>query len=571
MPTPLYIRYPAVYPGSTPTPPPAGDVHWKAPVANAAALPASGNSAGDARITLNTSFIYVWNGSAWVAEASGVTSPSAPINSVQYNNGGVFGGSGNFTFDGTNGASLGLFGFNQPSPAYPVDALSSTISITAPATVTITASDEDPTIPGVCTSSYDSAAEKQYDNDATSCTANGVCIGGAGGETDLTTCTNNGGTWYYNTFTPTAGYVMPVNGSTVTYTINSYYSPLNFYSATGTVQTLTLNFDTDTTSIMAIQNGAETGYTATGASYNYIVYAVYASGYRSQGSAFSTADNSDGLPFAWDLSWAVPLTGTPTQYLVRNTDSDTAQYTATTTITDDASWPAFSDPGLSDAAYTVSWSSVAGASSYHITGPLGYYAFYPTTSFFDTGIPYYNNSSPNPKGPNVSLPGMYNDGVVLFKNTLTNNGVDATLQVWCPGTSAYSQQWFDSNGNLRSYMDNQGTFTGNFSSISGNQTLSGALTTNGLILNTPGNTVNGSTSGSASLKQPMQGSADKKVIIHLAALLGTASFTCPSSFTYTPQIVTTNGPAAGVVTALSTSAVTVTGASTTGFIILEGF
>lgn len=41
---------------------------WKDPVANVAALPAVGNSDGDARITLDTDTIYIWNAgsSTWI-------------------------------------------------------------------------------------------------------------------------------------------------------------------------------------------------------------------------------------------------------------------------------------------------------------------------------------------------------------------------------------------------------------------------------------------------------------------------------------------------------------------------
>lgn len=46
-----------------------GDVHWKAPVANAAALPASLNLTGDVRVTLDTGNLWEWNGSAWFLPA----------------------------------------------------------------------------------------------------------------------------------------------------------------------------------------------------------------------------------------------------------------------------------------------------------------------------------------------------------------------------------------------------------------------------------------------------------------------------------------------------------------------
>lgn len=38
---------------------------WKAPGANLAALPATGNTAGDARIALDSGYTYYWSGSAW--------------------------------------------------------------------------------------------------------------------------------------------------------------------------------------------------------------------------------------------------------------------------------------------------------------------------------------------------------------------------------------------------------------------------------------------------------------------------------------------------------------------------
>jgi len=89
--------------------------------------------------------------------------------------------------------------------------------------------------------------------------------------------------------------------------------------------------------------------------------------------------------------------------------------------------------------------------------------------------------------------------------------------------------------------------------------------------NTAQSTVSCSTSGTAVFSEPLAGATNKKVLIHLSACVGTASYTYPVSFTNAPSVFASNNVAASIATSVSTTAVTVTGATSTGALMLEDY
>ena len=187
-----------------------------------------------------------------------------------------------------------------------------------------------------------------------------------------------------------------------------------------------------------------------------------------------------------------------------------------------------------------------------------------TPSINITGSPYSGTGT-------TSTPVMY------FKQsgapTITTWNSSGTW-VGISGGSTFGGNFLDfySNGSESLYVDYNGNLYSTFGSISGaSLNATGAVTGKTLALSATQSTVSCSGSGNVIFDQPLNGSSAREVEIYLNGCTGTASYTYPVAFTYTPGILATSTIAAGVVTSLSNTAATVTGASSTGFIFLKGF
>jgi hypothetical protein len=91
----------------------------------------------------------------------------------------------------------------------------------------------------------------------------------------------------------------------------------------------------------------------------------------------------------------------------------------------------------------------------------------------------------------------------------------------------------------------------------------------GMAINSPTTTVNGSTSGTCLFNQTMMGNG-KEVWIQLVNLVGTATYTFPVGFTYTPT-VGADGVLQALVTSIGTTSVTITGTGQSGLIKISSF
>lgn len=202
------------------------------------------------------------------------------------------------------------------------------------------------------------------------------------------------------------------------------------------------------------------------------------------------------------------------------------------------------------------------------------------TGFFPNSVLIYAAATP------INLLG---NGINNFQaNTLgfgaPPNGSIAPYVAIYNDTSATGQQgmWSGSGFNLRIATADQsgaavtiGKQNGTGSTASRTATDWLKVTATGVnalvpIFNSAAQTVvNCATSGTATFSQPEQGSSYKVVMVHVAACLGAASYTFPTAFSFAPQVV------AQTLTSLagtpSTTAVTITGTTSTGFIELNGY
>ena len=190
--------------------------------------------------------------------------------------------------------------------------------------------------------------------------------------------------------------------------------------------------------------------------------------------------------------------------------------------------------------------------SFYTGSSNGSYAGIYASNQFGGNYAFLLNPSFNSSGPLVSVPyfglsfgaGNFNssqDGM-LCESTATN-------AVLCAGGSGSSSF----NVPFAFTLYGQSSLTAGTVKLAATQTVA-----------------NCSTSGTVTFSEPEQGSSYKKVVAYFNACLGTFGYTYPTAFSFTPQLLSQSITTA-VITSVSTTAVSGTGSTTTGFADLDGY